>query len=486
MVKTMIQKIKKLPNVVLAGVVFIACNFMQKGISVLTTPIFTRLMSTEEYGLYSVFVSWTNIFTIFITLKIAAGTLQQSLVKYEEDKNNLLASAQGISLFLALIAIAIYLIIPDFWENITGMSGNLIIAMIISIWATNAFEIWAQGKRVNYDYKKLALITIAAIILKPAAGIVSILLFPNMKVEARIYSLVIVEILLYIGIFISQITHGKFYSKKYWKQAITFNLPLIPHYLSQQILSQTDRLMINYYSGASAAGIYSLAYQISMVFTLFNSALSSVLNPWIYKCLKRKDYKRIAPLTNFIFICLAILNIILILLAPEILSIFAPSSYYEALWTIPPITMSCIFMYLYSVFVCFEFYYEKKQYIVYASIICAFLNFVSNMLLIPKLGYIAAAYTTLTCYVLYCIMHYLYMKKTCKDNSLPTDIFNIKIILLESFLFIGIGLSIMIFYNNLIIRLILLLILIIIGILNCNKIKQNLKLLFVRRSYEKN
>ena len=325
MFKTIIQKIQKMPNVVLAGTVFIACNFMQKGISVLTTPIFTRLMSTEEYGLYSVFISWTNIFTIFITLKIAAGSLQQSLVKYEEDKNNLLASTQGISLFLAFLAFIIYFIIPSFWENITGMSGNLIIAMIISIWATNTFEIWAQGKRVNYDYKKLAIITIITILLKPTAGIASILLFPNMKVEARIYSLVIVEVLLYIGIFINQITHGKFYSKKYWKHAVTFNLPLIPHYLSQQILSQTDRLMINYYSGASAAGIYSLAYQISMVFTLFNSALSSVLNPWIYKCLKRNDYRRIGPLTNFIFICLAILNIILILLMISLSSYFSLS-----------------------------------------------------------------------------------------------------------------------------------------------------------------
>ena len=57
--------------------------------------------------------------------------------------------------------------------------------------------------------------------------------------------------------------------------ALMFNLPLVPHYLSQTVLSSVDRIMIRDMVGKSEAGIYNLAYQISLLMTLFNTALSS-------------------------------------------------------------------------------------------------------------------------------------------------------------------------------------------------------------------
>lgn len=49
---------------------FTVCNFLQRGISMITTPIFTRLLSTKDYGLYSTYLSWETVLLMLVTLSI--------------------------------------------------------------------------------------------------------------------------------------------------------------------------------------------------------------------------------------------------------------------------------------------------------------------------------------------------------------------------------------------------------------------------------
>lgn len=455
MKKKLVEKFEKIPAAAKAGFVFLVCAFLQKGISTLTTPIFTRLLSTEEYGTYNVYVSWSSIIAIFITLKIPSSVLQQAYVKFSDEKNQLASSMQGLSLVLCLLATAIYVINKSFWNKATGLTTDVFLVMIIGIWATNVYEIWAQGERTNFQWKKVAAITVLTTILKPTCGIIAILLFPEQKVNARIFSLVAVEVISYIGLFFLQLSKGNFYVKKFWKYALVFAIPLIPHYLSQQVLSQTDRLMINAICGKGDAGIYSLAYQVAMVMTLFNSAMSSTLNPWIYKQIKNRSFEKIAPTVEILMALLMALSLSMIIFAPEIIAIFAPSSYYAAIWAIPPVAMSCVFMFLYSVFVCFEFYYEKRSYIVYASVVGAALNVILNAIMIPIFGYVAASYTTLICYIVFCVMHFIFMRKACKFSDVPIKLFPIGKLIVLSVAYILGGLVITLLYNALIARVLI-------------------------------
>ena len=62
----------------------------------------------------------------------------------------------------------------------------------------------------------------------------------------------------------------------------------------------------------------------------------------------------------FTMIIIAIVNLLLICFAPEIISLFAPPPYYEAIWIVPPVAMSVFFMFCYDLFAKFAFYYEKN------------------------------------------------------------------------------------------------------------------------------
>ena len=410
-----LEKYKSFPVQVRASFWFLICSFLQKGIQVITTPIITRLLTTTEFGQYSVFDSWLKIFTIFITLQIYSGVYAQGLVKFSNDRKMFSSTLQGLSLSLTLAWTVIYILFHDFWNSLFSLTTVQMLAMLVMIWATGAFHFWSSEQRVEYKYRVLVVATLVVSMAKPVIGIVFIYLADD-KVTAYILALAIVELIGYVGFFIAQMRRGKtFFSSKYWKYAIVFNLPLVPHYLSQNILNSADRIMIKNMAGSSEAGIYSLAYSISLVMTLFNTALSQTLSPWIYQKIKVKMNKDIAPIAYVPLVIIGIVNLLLILLAPETVAIFAPKEYYEAIFVIPPVAMSVFFMFAYDLFAKFAFYYEKTIVIMIASVSGALLNLALNYIFIKRFGYIAAGYTTLVCFIVYAVIHYLFMRKVCRE-----------------------------------------------------------------------
>ena len=70
-----------------AALWFTICSFLQKGISFITVPIFTRLMSTEEYGTYTVYLSWLQILTILTSLYLFNGVYDNAMAKYEKQRD---------------------------------------------------------------------------------------------------------------------------------------------------------------------------------------------------------------------------------------------------------------------------------------------------------------------------------------------------------------------------------------------------------------
>ena len=89
------------------------CGILQKGIGIITTPIFTRLLSTSEYGQYNVFNSWFQILTIVITLSLFAGVFDQGLVKFEEEKKEFTSSVIGLSTTLISCWTVLYILFHE-------------------------------------------------------------------------------------------------------------------------------------------------------------------------------------------------------------------------------------------------------------------------------------------------------------------------------------------------------------------------------------
>ena len=464
----LLDKYSNLPSSVRASVWFTICNILQKGISMITVPIFTRILTEEQFGVYSVYQSWYQIIFVFATLNLSNGVFNNGMIKYEDEKDKFISSMQGLTTTITVILIGIYLCSMNFWNNIFELSTILVLAMFIDFLVTPAMLFWSARQRFEFKYKKLVAVTLIMAAGSPVLGIITVLC-TKYKAEARILSFAAVQIVIGLIFYVYNNYKGKcFYNKKFWKFALAFNIPLIPHYLSQSVLQQSDRIMINSMAGTDKAAIYSVAYSISTMMILVTAAINNSFIPYTYKKMKEKRYDEIRKNANILVILVGICMFIVIAFGPEIIKIFAPSSYYEAIWIIPPVAISVYFMFLYPLFGNIEFYFEENKYVAMASITGAIVNIVLNYLLIPVFGYIAAGYTTLFCYILFSAGHYIFMRKVSKKHIKGEKIYDIKFIAFFSILML-IGMVLMIFvYELTILRYIFILSLFVIVVIKRN------------------
>lgn len=456
MLKKLCDKYKRIPITVKASFWFLVCGFIQRGISLITTPIFSRLLSTSEYGDFGVYTSWYNIIIIFASLNLASGVYMRGLVKYEEDKDRFTGSLQCLYILTTAICFSIYMIFQKQWDVLFGLDSSFIYAMFVDILAATAYHFWSTQQRVDFQYKKLVIVTMLNAILRPGVGIVMIYLLPAYKLEARIFSMVAVDAITFGPFFFDIFRKGfKVFTMRYWKYALAFNLPLVPHYLSQIVLNQSDRIMIKYIEGSSVAGIYTLAYSVASIMTIVNTSVINTLTPWMYKKMKVQEYRQIGTNTIPLLILIAFANFALVAFAPEAVAFMAPESYYDAIWVIPPVAASTFFTFMYSLFSRFEFYFEKTQFMMIASVLGACMNLLLNYIFIPIYGYYAAGYTTLFCYILYCIGHYLLMRRINNQLMNHVKVYNTQLIIGISVAFILLCAITMSFYKYLFLRLLL-------------------------------
>ena len=403
---------------------FAGCSFLQKGISFITVPIFTRMMSTEEYGVYTLYSSWYQILLIFTSLYLFNGVYDNAMSKFSDDRDAFTSSIQGLSITVSLIVFSVYLISNRYWQNILGLSNKYIFLMFAEMIVAPALYFWSGRQRFEYQYKRLVIITLLKSVVNPLLGLIFVFQSSD-KAFGRVVSIVVVELVFDATIMVYQFAKGKkFFIKKYWKYGLTLSIPLIPHYLAGMILNQGDRIVIDRLVGKSAVAMYGVAYSIGMLIQIFTNAINNAITPWVYGCLKKKNMAEMQSKINVLLVFVGALVCGLILVCPELVLIFGSTKYSGAIAVVPPVAASVYFIFLYSILSFPEFYYEKTQFLAFASFGAAILNVILNFIFIKKYGFVAAGYTTLVCYIIYSIGHYIVGKKILSQNILGVSMVN--------------------------------------------------------------
>ena len=185
---------------------------------------------------------------------------------------------------------------------------------------------------------------------------------------------------------------------------------------------------------------------------VFKNSRVDALKPWIYQKIRDKNYLAIRKTVNSVMVLVTLISAVFTAFAPEVIYIMAPAQYHEAIYVIPPVSASSYFTFLYNIFSIVGLYYEKTKKIMWASVSGAILNLVLNAICIPVFGYIAAAYTTLVCYMFFSFAHYLIMKSICKTYLDNVEIYDIKFILLMSTIMVALTVVFTFTYSSSMIR----------------------------------
>ena len=401
-----------------SSIIFIIASFLSQGISFITTPIFTRLLTTEDYGIISVYNSWYSILSVVVLLSLnSAGAFNVGIHKYNDDKYNYISSLLFLTTASSVIFFMGYVIFKPFFSLMLNLPDSLIILMMLSFILLPATNFWLSKQRYEYKYKSAALIIFVSTILSQIISIIAVLSSDENLAVVRLWSSSSVTLLVGGIFYILFFIRGKkFVNKSYWKFTLKFAIPLIPHYLASNLLINADKIMIDVMVNKRAAGIYSIVYTLSMIGSIIWTSINGSLVPYTFDKLDNKEYNDINNISKNIIKIYFVFCLLIVLFAPEIMRILAPSDYYEGVYIMPTVAAGILLSAIYNLYGNVEFYFKKSLGIAIASVIAALINVILNYFLIPKFGYYIAGYTTMVSYALLAFFHYINVRMIKYDN----------------------------------------------------------------------
>lgn len=382
-------------------------NILIKGIPFFTLPVFTRLLSTADFGVYNTYIAYEGILNVFTGLGIA-GTVKTAFFDFKDSFERYISSAIKLILLVTAVFVLTGMLGIRFFKMQGWLTGYTMALLIVQSMATAIYGLVSIKYVITGAYIKNLVSALSAAVLNIGISLVLILTgtFASPGL-ARITGTAAGSIALAVIFILLQ-------QKKYplrlhfqeTKYALKLGLPLIPHQLALIIMTQCDKLMIQKMAGNSEAGIYSLAVNIVTILTVLLSSIDNAWAPWYYGALDKGDYRQIRSVNADLLIFFMYLTCGFLMTGADVIHIMAEKAYWDSIHVFIPLSVSVFlnFMYLYDINL--EYFCKKTAYISYASILCAGINIALNYIFIKRDGYIAAAYATcIAKFVLFLIHH---------------------------------------------------------------------------------
>jgi O-antigen/teichoic acid export membrane protein len=253
--------------------------------------------------------------------------------------------------------------------------------------------------------------------------------------------------------------------KNLYKAILRYTVPMIPNSLSWWVSNSSDKYMIRAILSASAVGIYSVAYKIPTILTMFTTIFIAALQISSVEDFGSEKSRNFFSNTYKAFSSLGIVvSAILIPCSPLIAKILFQNDFFEAWKPSCILIVAFVFNALAGFLGTIYTASKKTGFLFYSTIIAASLNIVLNLILIPIIDIYGAALATLASYACVWLVRLIHSRKI-----LPFRV-NIWVDLI-SFILLGSEIFLMIYMDKLL-NIPALLVMIVIVLLNTKIILQ--------------
>mgnify|MGYP002625873488 CR=1 FL=1 len=388
------------------GVVYVISSVMIKGVAFLSTPLFTRIMSTAAYGEVAIFTAWYSLLTPVCTLELA-----YSVGRAKFDFSNELDLYIGAMFCLTGLFSSIFSgVMILFLHRISEMMGlrrNLYILLIIYLFFTPAIRYMQNGYRYKYQYKQNIFIAWFISIGQVAFSVLFLHFCTYDQPLGRALGIMTPTVVLSVFFWGLKGIKGQILiNKEYWSYGLRISCPLILHSMSLHVLAQSDRVFIKKICGAESTGIYSLIYTYSTVVSIITGSVAEGWLPWFHEMLFAGKHQLIRQKVKKVVVLSGYLAIAGIIFAPEAIWLLGDKKYLDGIEAVLPIVLGVLGQFIYTQYVNIEMYLKRTIFVSAGTIIAASINILLNFIFIPQYGFVAAAYTTLASYMILMLLHF--------------------------------------------------------------------------------
>lgn len=388
-----------------------------QALSFLFLPLYTSILTTEEYGVVDLFNTYILLFIPLLFLQIDQGVFR-FLIDIRDDnrkKEKLISTIIFTVIFQCIIYIMLFLIISKFLKN---QYKYFFILNIIASCISNLFLQISRGLGDNVGYAigswiigSLTIIFNVVFIVIFKFGVKGILL-------ANLLSNIFCILYIFIYKKLYKYCEINKYSRNLIKEVWKYSIPLVPNQLSWWIVNASDRTIITFFLGIATNGIFSISNKFSsiciIVFSIFNISWTESASLYINDKDCSEYFSKIINESCILFIslCFGIISFM-----PFIFDVLITNKDYKsAYYQIPILIISTIFNIVVSLFGSIYVALKKSREIAKTSIYAAIINIVINICLIKFIGLYAASISTLLAYFIMAIYRFLDIQKYIKIN----------------------------------------------------------------------
>ncbi len=442
----MLDKIKELTkDTALYGISTIVGRFL----GFILVPFYTNVFSPEEFGIQSyvyAFLAFTNIVYIY--------GMDAAFMKYAtvdgNDKQKVFSTGY-IFVTITTVIFSVILFVSRNWltyeADLTGYSHILLYVIGILILDTLTL-IPFSDLRLERKAAKFATIKILNIIINVSLNFILILKY-NYGIEAIFISnfaasafsliallpTIIKKLRLSVDIF-------------YLKKMLFFGLTYLPASVAAMIVQVVDVPIIRELTNESTLGIYRANYKLGIFMMLFVSMFHYAWQPFFLTNAKEENAKKIfSKVLSLFLIFTSFMWVVLSLFIDDIARIeFLPgrtiigAQFLSGIYIVPIILLAYIFHGLYINFIAGIYLEEKTKYLPLITGVGAVLNIISNLILVPSIGILGGAISTLLSYIVMALGIFIVSQKFYKIEYEYDIIFKVLIV-------IGIIISVFYYYT---------------------------------------
>lgn len=398
---------------------YLLANLATRALAFITIPVYTRLLTTDEYGSVQVFLGVTGILG-----SIMALSMDRSISRYYFDQKNTedfqrFVGTSSVLAGLAFIVNSILLIVfANAFGEMVGLNKKLVYLMI-PVSLNNIINLTFQ--QIYGPQKKskiIAVSSLAKVYISFALSILLVLILSERQHYGVISGLI-------LGGFIASIywvrkikPFFKFsINKAYFKYIFTYSVPLIPYALSGVIIQQFGKIAIGSTQGISEAGFYSLALAIGSLVSIIIGVTHQAWNPYFFEYMNSKNYIQLDKDFLRIFKLTITVALLVATFGGDIGYLLASSDFTQSLYLIPVFTIGFVFYQLAYVYLRNFGYSKNTYYMTITVLVSGISNVLLNLFFIPEFGELGAALSFVIAYVIMAVMSFFINKFLVKLHS---------------------------------------------------------------------
>lgn len=385
-------------------------TLLPKIASFITLPIYTAMLTKDEYGTYDLVNILISLFIPIVTLQI-----QQAAFRYlieMKDKKSQSEIISNVYFFVFPIIIISLIVLYFIVRSGTNVERFLICVFLFLQTIVGVTQQVIRGLGGNKEYSVSAIINS---FLNVALVIIFLLMwnwgFNGLLLSLNI-SILTALVFLILKVKVFQMIHFKYFNFKCVKDLLNYSWPMVPNSISLWVVNMANRIIIIAALGIEANAVYAVANKIpqlcNMIYTTFNMAWQESASIAATDNDRNLYYSQIF---ESLFGFLTGMMALIIGMTPLLFSVLIKGSYEDAYNQMPILFIGFLFSCISSFYGGIYVALKKTKAVGVSSIISAVISLLLSSILIKKLGLYAASLSTMISFVLLTIYRYIDLKK---------------------------------------------------------------------------